>query len=71
MKSTAKRNYPYLGISKEVSFHNINPIIVLFIGERKGTVVANVSHPHKLGDYSDQWCENNFIPYNGIVTIES
>lgn len=70
MKSTAKRIYPYLGISKEISYNNINPLIVLFTGDRKGVAISNICHPHKLGDYSDQWCENNFIPYNGIITIE-
>ena len=71
MKSTAKRNYPYLGIGKEVSFHKPNPTIVLFYKERSGTVVANACHRHKLGEHCNEWCEDNFIPYNGVVTIES
>ena len=63
-KATPK--YPYLGINL------IKTKIVLFDGPSKGTAVWTKQAPSlNLGEYSDEWDEDIFTPYNGTVTLSN
>ena len=57
-----KSEYPCLKISRLET-------LVYFTGPRAGTVLS-ASSGH-VGEYSADWCESNFEPFNGTVTLEN
>ena len=54
--------YPCLKISRLET-------LVYFTGPRAGTVLS-ASFRH-VGEYSDDWCEENFEPFSGTVTLKN
>ena len=78
IKSSAKlfidapaKKYPYLGYYNNFG----NEFIVFFYQEGCGTVINNrkgeEAIAHKVGEYSSNWCETEFKPYFGEVTISN
>ena len=70
MKSTAtdkplvKDEYPILKKS------DITGLIVLFTSKKTG-VAIKVDKSNRIGQFSEDWLEDNFLPYTGTVTLEN
>ncbi len=60
--SEEKPKYPYIGISK-------NKTIILFVGTNLGTVLESNQWP--IGNYSYHWCEEDFKPFEGEITLSN
>lgn len=64
--SLAERTYPYLGIFCDGSF------VVLFSKPKHGSVVYTTpSGGWKLGEHFDEWIEDTFNLYTGVVSLEN
>lgn len=57
-------SYPYLGISESGR-------IVLFTKPRVGLCVRNNSESHRTAEYSEEWHESMFKPYDGKVILSN
>ena len=63
-----KQTYPYLGIPSDKAY------IVLFSAPKTGVVIhisSSNQYLIKLGYYSNNWAEDNFIRAIGKVTLEN
>lgn len=63
------RRFPTLRVLKDTGHAQV-PLIVLFSGDRIGTVVQGpVLGPLQIGYYSNSWNADEFQDYKGSVTI--
>ncbi len=66
--STPKSKYPYIGIS------NLD-IIILFTSPGKGVQIGHKSYKlggdKEIGDYATSIAEENFKPFDGVVTLSN
>jgi hypothetical protein len=46
-------------------------LIIMFNAPKTGTVVSTHDLPHRLGEYSEGWCEENAKPFEGSVTLSN
>lgn len=46
-------------------------MIVLFLDEKKGTVVSRGGGLYELGDYLTNWEMEAFTPFNGTITLQN
>mgnify|MGYP005997773213 CR=1 FL=1 len=60
-----ERNYPYIGVCK-----TDKDLIILFTGEETG-VTINGGQQYSAGDYSHEWVEPNFEPFEGVVELSN
>lgn len=59
-----KNLYPYIG--------TYNGSTVYFTTPKTGVLLVSGQSTFFLeGDYSTTWCEDNFIPFHGTVTIDT
>lgn len=72
MKTTIKKphqknfiEYPYLGTSKELGE------VVLFTHPNTGTLIYKGSNPTFVGEYADNWAEEKFVQFNGVLEISN
>jgi len=63
-KANALPTYPYLGIRKDVG------LIVLFIKAETGVVIRGTIH-NNVGEYSNDWHETKFTPFEGTITLSN
>ena len=59
-----KPEYPCLKIGDD-------GVIILFNSYKCGCVVAPGEDNCPIGDYSDEWVEEAFIPFSGSVTLRN
>ncbi len=60
----AKAKYPYLGESDLGS-------VVLFLGEDEGIQILKGASADKSFEHSGDWCEEDFKPHSGVLTIQN
>ena len=66
IKNKDKKNlmeYPYLGTSETLGE------VVLFTSPNTGTMVYKGSNQSSLGEYANNWAEEEFIPFNGVLEL--
>jgi len=45
--------------------------VVLFVAPRTGIVVQRGDGSYNVGDFSQKWAEEEYLPFHGSVTFES
>ena len=58
-----KEKYPYLGVHE-------NGAVVLFSSSETGTQI-NKNSFHDAGCFKESWCEKNFKPLQGSITLSN
>lgn len=65
-----KSKYPYLGIIE--GDYKCSGLVVLFVSEKTGICVANGENDAALiGEYSTDWAEPFYKPFDGRVYFEN
>jgi hypothetical protein len=64
-ESRAKVSFPMLMES------SVNDVIVLFTGEKNGTVVMSGRSGYGIGEYRSDWLIKAFTPFSGTITLEN
>lgn len=66
-KEVQTPDYPYLGILVGNECY-----VVLFTSHGVGTVVSTTyQYIRQVGEYSENWCTDSFVPYDGQVILEN
>lgn len=65
-EKTISKSYPYIGRHKEVS-----NLIVLFTSSDSGICLSVGDTGNEKGEYSEEWRESHFIPFQGTITISN
>lgn len=66
-----KNKFPILMIYKD-DIENENALIVLFKNDKIGTVIQkDISSTWNIGDYSENWCIDLFVPFNGRIVLSN
>lgn len=65
-----KSKYPYLGIMPDGC--GCSGLVVLFTSGNTGICVRTGQNGYnKIGEYSDNWAEWSFVPFDGRVFLEN
>lgn len=62
-----KQEYPCLKVFINGEYNKI----VLFTHQNVGTVVHTFGNCGTIGEWSDEWLESNFQPFNGTVELSN
>ena len=57
--------WPRIMISKE------EDLLIMFSGPSTGMILACNNEPGCVGEYCNTWEMNNFVPFNGSITIKA
>lgn len=65
-----EQEYPCLKVFRSKN-DNDHDKIVLFTHPNVGTVVHTFGNCHTIGEWSNEWLEFNFQPFNGTVELSN
>lgn len=70
VKASSNTKYP-IGFPK-LMIRERDSAVVLFVSEKKGMAIREgIDSTPIIGSYREAWCMDDFINYNGSITLEN